>query len=155
MRKNVFGRQFKRDANERKALFKNLLTSLIIHEQIKTTEEKAKAVKAQADKLVTRAKKDGISAYRNLEPQVSHKAVEKLINVIAPRFISRPGGYTRIIKTGRRTGDNASMVLMQWTEMPLPKVNGEDKTKNNETNKKQTKKVEPKKKEAKKTAKKK
>ena len=57
MKKNVFGRQFKRDANERKALFKNLLTSLVMQERIQTTEAKAKAIKAAADKLVTRAKK--------------------------------------------------------------------------------------------------
>src|SRR6266699_2019330 len=110
MKKHVFGRHFKRDANERKALFKNLLTSLVIHERIKTTQEKAKAIKAAADKLVTKAKKGGTEAARNLEPDINHDAVKKLLTDIAPRFVSRQGGYTRIIKIGRRTGDNASMV---------------------------------------------
>ena len=72
MRKNVFGRQFKRDANERKALFKNLLTSLILHERIKTTPAKAKAIRAAADKLITKAKKGGDAALRNLAPDVRH-----------------------------------------------------------------------------------
>ena len=62
MKKHVFGRHFKRDANERKALFKNLLTSLVIEERITTTEAKAKAIRAKADKLVTKAKKGGPDA---------------------------------------------------------------------------------------------
>jgi len=116
MRKNVFGRQFKRDANERKALFKNLLTSLVMHERITTTVEKAKAIHGQADKLVTTAKKGGFSAYRNLEPQVNHDAVVKLMNDIAPRFMTRKGGYTRIIKAHRRIADNAAMAIIEWTD---------------------------------------
>ena len=75
MKKNVFGRHFKRDVNERKALFKNLLNALVQHERIQTTEEKAKAIRSQADKLITKAKIGGVSAYRNLQPQVSHKSV--------------------------------------------------------------------------------
>ena len=70
MRKHVFGRHLKRDANERKALFKNLLTSLVIEERITTTEAKAKAIKAAADKLVTKAKKGGPDAFRSLAPDV-------------------------------------------------------------------------------------
>lgn len=139
MRKNVFGRQFKRDANERKALFKNLLTSLVIHERIRTTEEKAKAIKADADKLITKAKKGGDAAYRNLSPQVNHDAVVKLINEIAPRFSDRKGGYTRVFKTGRRINDNAAMAIIEWTELPALKVKAETKTQNKETKKKDTK----------------
>jgi len=119
MKKNVFGRQFKRDANERKALFKNLLTSLVMEERIKTSEAKAKAIKAAADKLVTRAKK-GPSAKRFLEPEVNGPAVLKLLNDIAPRFATRQGGYTRIIKTKNRVADNSSEVYMEWTEIPEP-----------------------------------
>ncbi len=114
MRKNVFGRQLKRDANERKALFKNLLTSLVLEERITTTPAKAKAIKAAADKLVTKAKKGGDVALRALAPDVRHIAVEKLINQIAPRFVTREGGYTRIIKVGRRVADNAPQVIMEW-----------------------------------------
>ena len=116
MKKNIFGRQFKRDANERKALFKNLLTSLVLHDRIQTTQEKAKAIKGAADKLITKAKKGGPEAYRALAPDVNHNAVEKLVNDLAPRFVSRQGGYTRIIKIKRRLSDNAAMVLLEWTE---------------------------------------
>jgi large subunit ribosomal protein L17 len=117
MRKNVFGRQFKRDANERKALFKNLLTSLVLHERIKTTPAKAKSIRAAADKLITKAKKGGDAALCNLAPDVRHEAVMKLINDIAPRFATRQGGYTRIIKLPKnRVADNAPQVLMEWVE---------------------------------------
>jgi large subunit ribosomal protein L17 len=120
MKKNVFGRQFKRDANERKALFKNLLTSLVMEERIQTTEAKAKAIKAAADKLVTRAKKGGATAERFLAPKVNSNAVTKLINDIAPRFTTRQGGYTRIFKVKNRIADNAPQVLMEWTVIPEP-----------------------------------
>ena len=115
MRKNVFGRQFKRDKNQRKALFKGLLSALVLHERIKTTHAKAKAIKADADKLVTKAKKGGIVAYKALEPDLPHDAVKKLIDEIAPRFADRQGGYTRITKIGTRGKDNASMAMMEWT----------------------------------------
>ncbi|MGI8419783.1 MAG: 50S ribosomal protein L17 [Candidatus Levyibacteriota bacterium] len=114
MKKQVFGRHFKRDANERKALFKNLLTSLVMEERITTTEAKAKAIKAAADKLVTKAKKGGPDALRRLSPDVRYDAVTKLVNTIAPRFTQRQGGYTRIIKVGRRVADNAPQVVMEW-----------------------------------------
>jgi len=114
MKKQVFGRHFKRDANERKALFKNLLTSLVIEERIVTTEAKAKAIRGAADKLVTKAKKGGPDAFRSLAPDVRYDAVAKLINTIAPRFVDRQGGYTRIIKVGHRVADNAPQVVMEW-----------------------------------------
>jgi len=119
MKKNVFGRQFKRDTNERKALFKNLLTSLVMEEHIKTTQEKAKAIRGAADKLVTKAKKGGTQGYRLLAPDVNHNAVEKLMTDLAPRFMSRQGGYTRMVKVGHRLSDNAAMVLMSWTDKPV------------------------------------
>jgi large subunit ribosomal protein L17 len=128
MRKHVFGRQFKRDANERKALFKNLLTSLVLEERIKTTEAKAKAIKAAADKLVTKAKK-GETAYKLLHPDVNQKAVVKLIQDIAPRFAKRQGGYTRVVKLSkRRVADNADMALIEWTESSVKQNNIELKT---------------------------
>ncbi|EKD65423.1 MAG: hypothetical protein ACD_50C00093G0003 [uncultured bacterium] len=116
MRKQVFGRQLGRDANERKALFKGLISSLILHERIKTTEEKAKAIKDLADKIITKAKKGEGSARRLLQGELSKDAINKLIINIAPRFEKRQGGYTRLVKIGKRFSDNASMVLMEWTE---------------------------------------
>lgn len=122
MKKQVFGRHLKRDTNERKALFKNLLTSLVIEERITTTEAKAKAIKAAADKLVTKAKKGGPDALRSLAPDVRYDAVTKLVNTIAPRFTDRQGGYTRIIKVGRRVADNAPQVVMEWVVQAEPVV---------------------------------
>jgi large subunit ribosomal protein L17 len=132
MKKHVFGRQLKRDANERKALFKNLLTSLVIEERITTTEAKAKAIRSAADKLVTKAKKGGPEAYRRLAPDVRYDAVEKLIKTIAPRFADRQGGYTRIIKVGNRVADNAPQVVMEWVVREERSEMKDEKSKGNE-----------------------
>ena len=115
MRKNVFGRHLKRDKNERAALFKGLISNLVLNERIKTTEEKAKSIKAQVDKIITKAKKGEALARHLLQKQLPKKEIEKLILEIAPRFNGRQGGYTRIIRIGRRFSDNAQMVLMEWT----------------------------------------
>jgi large subunit ribosomal protein L17 len=116
MRKQVFGRKFKRDKNERKALFSGLVSAMVLHGKIKTTEEKAKAVKGDIEKIVTKAKKDEASARRLLKSILKDHEIDKMINEVAPRFKNRAGGYTRIIKTGRRFNDNASMVIMEWVE---------------------------------------
>ncbi|MBI4084492.1 MAG: 50S ribosomal protein L17 [Candidatus Levybacteria bacterium] len=117
MRKQVFGRQFKRDINERKALFKGLASSLVLHERITTTEEKAKAIKGHVEKLVTKAKRTDLRhAQSLLEPYLTIEAVEKVLHDIAPRFANRPGGYTRIMRVGRRFNDNAQMVFIEWVE---------------------------------------
>lgn len=118
MKKNIFGRKFSRDTNERKALFKNLISSLIINDRIRTTEPKAKAIKGDVDKVITKVKKNGALAKRLLIPILNSQAVEKLINDVAPRFKNRNGGYTRIIRIGRRFGDNAMEVVMEFTEQP-------------------------------------
>ena len=118
MRKNVFGRQLKRDTNERKALFKGLMSALVLKERIKTTEEKAKAIRGQVEKLVAKAKKKGEASRSILSAYLLPNALDKMIKEIAPRFKERHGGYVRIIKLGRRFGDNAAMVLMEWVESP-------------------------------------
>lgn len=119
MRKNVFGRRLKRDRNERKALFKGLMSSLVLNEKIKTTESKAKAIRGQIEKLVTKTKKEGENTVKFLMEYLSVEAIKKMINNIAPRFINRAGGYTRIIKIGERFSDNAAMVLIEWTEQGI------------------------------------
>ncbi|KKP95467.1 MAG: 50S ribosomal protein L17 [Microgenomates group bacterium GW2011_GWC1_38_14] len=111
MRKNVFGRQLKRDKNERKALFKSLISSFILRGNIKTTQAKAKSVKGEIDKLVTKAKKNKLP---NSGEYLTQDALNKLKS-IAPNF-SRNSGFTRIIKLGNRFSDNASYVLMEWVE---------------------------------------
>jgi large subunit ribosomal protein L17 len=121
MRKQVFGRKLQRDTNERKALFKSLMTSLIEKESIKTTEAKAKAVKGEMEKLVTKARDNGVQAERALQAYFSAPVMRKLINDIAPRFVGRPGGYTRIVKISNRLRDNAKMVVLEWVEKPSEK----------------------------------
>ncbi|OGH37896.1 MAG: 50S ribosomal protein L17 [Candidatus Levybacteria bacterium RIFCSPLOWO2_01_FULL_38_21] len=116
MKKNVFGRRFKRDIKERKALFKSLMSSLVLKERIKTTEAKAKAIKGNIDKLITKVKKGEDNARRFLTKSLSPDALEKLISEVTPRFKNRQGGYTRIIKLPKRVSDHAPIVLMEWVE---------------------------------------
>lgn len=116
MKKKVFGRKLSRDKNERKALFKGLISALVLKETIQTTEGKAKAIKSEVEKLVTKAKQGDISAKTVLEKNLSRSAFEKMLKDIAPRFANRQGGYIRLIKLGKRFGDNASMALIEWSE---------------------------------------
>ncbi len=116
MKKNVFGRRFKRDIKERKALFKSLMSSLVIKERIKTTEAKAKSIKGNVDKLITTVKKNEDNARRFLTKSLSPEALEKLIRKVVPRFKNRQSGYTRIIKLPKRASDHSSMVIMEWVE---------------------------------------
>jgi len=117
MKKNVFGRKFKRDKNERKALFKSLMSALVMSERIQTSEAKAKAIRPEIEKLVTKAKKGGNAAKLVIEKSLTREAFEKIIKEIAPRFDKRQGGYTRLIKLGERFGDNSPVVVMEWTEV--------------------------------------
>lgn len=117
MRKNVFGRQLKRDTNERKALFKSLMSSLVLHGRIKTTESKAKAIKGQVDKLISRVKKNNINPSSFLNKYLTGNVGEKLVTEIVPRFSTRTSGYTRLIKLGNRFSDNGATVIMEWVEM--------------------------------------
>lgn len=117
MRHRVFGRKLNRDFNARKSLFKNLVSSLIDKGQITTTEAKAKAVRGLMDKLVTRAKEGSLHSRRLLESFLQDKnLVNKIVDEIAPKFASRPGGFTRILRLERRYGDNAEMVKMEFVE---------------------------------------
>ncbi len=119
MRKNVFGRQFSRDTNQRKSLFKSLISSLILRESIKTTLEKAKAIKGDVDKIINKAKRgDEKLATQLLQRSLGIEAMNKVIKDLAPRFKDRTSGYTRIIKLGRRFSDNAAMVVMEWVIKP-------------------------------------
>lgn len=123
MRKNVFGKRLKRDMNERKALIKGLLSHLVLEERIKTTEQKAKAIKGEADKLITKSRKESNLARTLLGDLLIPQATEKLLSELGPRFKDRNGGYTRIVRLGRRFGDDASMVVLEWVEqrVDLPK----------------------------------
>ncbi|HSD98245.1 MAG TPA: 50S ribosomal protein L17 [Patescibacteria group bacterium] len=120
MRKRVFGKKLKRDANERKALLKGLMTDLVLKESIQTTEEKAKAIRSQIEKLVTKVKRGQSTTL--LQPYLSLAAVEKVMNDLALRFKNRPGGYVRIVKLGSRFGDNAKMAIIEFVEKTSARV---------------------------------
>jgi large subunit ribosomal protein L17 len=119
MKKNVFGRKLSRDKNERRALFTSLMSALVMRERIVTTEAKAKAIRADVEKLVTKAKEGSNAAKLILKKSLSQAAFDKILNEIAPRFDKKQGGYVRLVKIGRRFGDDAPTVLIEWTETPV------------------------------------
>ena len=115
MAHQVFGTKLSRDTNERQALLKGLVGALVRSEAIETTEAKAKAVKGLVETLVTKARRAALSDVRQIEEVILDKElVHKLVHDLAPRFKGRPGGYTRLIKLGNRSGDNAPMVRMEF-----------------------------------------
>jgi large subunit ribosomal protein L17 len=106
-----------RKASHRKALHRNMTTSLFRYERIRTTKAKALAIRRTAEKMITRAKEDSVHNRRMIARDINDKEiVAKLFTEIGPRFKSRPGGYTRILKLGHRKGDAAEMVLMELVE---------------------------------------
>ncbi|MCD6168951.1 MAG: 50S ribosomal protein L17 [Candidatus Latescibacteria bacterium 4484_181] len=108
------GRKLGRTSSHRKAMLRNLVTSLIEYEAVKTTDAKAKEMRALAEKMITLAKRGDLHARRQvLEVLRGKKATAKLFDTIAPRFAEREGGYTRIIKIGQRKGDGAPISLIE------------------------------------------
>lgn len=97
----------------RKALIKNLASSLVMHKSIKTTKAKARVLAPQVEKIITQAKKDTIAARRNIGRILTSEARSKLFKEIVPTYKDRNGGYTRIVKIGRRLGDGAEMAIVE------------------------------------------
>src|ERR1035437_9503146 len=116
MKKNVFGRKLSRDKNERRALFTSLMSALVMEERIITTEAKAKAIRADVEKLITKAKDGSNAAKLVLKKSLSQRAYDKILTNVGPRFANKQGGYVRLIKSGKRFGDDAPVVAMEWTE---------------------------------------
>jgi large subunit ribosomal protein L17 len=111
------GRKLQLEAGPRKALIRGQITSLVLHEQITTTEAKAKEIAPRFEKLVTKAKKGDLHNRRQIRSiLLTDKATEKLVEEIAPAFKDRNGGYTRVVKVGNRLGDNAAMATVMLTE---------------------------------------
>ncbi|HKZ51415.1 MAG TPA: 50S ribosomal protein L17 [Dehalococcoidia bacterium] len=114
MAHSVAGRRLGRPGGHRQALFRNLVTDLLHHERITTTEAKAREVRSLAEKTITLGKDGTLHARRRALTMVTDKdVVSKLFDELAPRYASRPGGYTRILKLGRRLGDGAPMVILE------------------------------------------
>ncbi len=123
MRHRKAGRKFDRAGDERKALFRGLVGDLLRHERLRTTEAKAKELRPIAEKMITLGKDGTVHARRQALAYVIDKdVVSKLFSEIAPRFASRPGGYTRIIKLGPRLGDGAAMAQVELVERPAEAV---------------------------------
>jgi len=111
------GRKLNRTASHRKALFRNLVTSLLQHEHVRTTDAKAKELRRVADHMITLGKRGTLHARRQALSYIrSRTVVTKLFDEIAARFRERPGGYTRLIKVGPRHGDAASMSVVELTD---------------------------------------
>ena len=114
MRHQKSGRKLNRSSSHRRAMLRNMTTSLFLHERIKTTDAKAKELRRVAEKLITMAKKGKLAdrrlAHRTVRDQ---KVLAKLFEEIGPRYAERAGGYTRVLKVGYRRGDNAPVALIE------------------------------------------
>ncbi|HEX9727460.1 MAG TPA: 50S ribosomal protein L17 [Gemmatimonadales bacterium] len=114
MRHRVRGRQLSRTSSHRRAMLNNMAASLFQHERVVTTEAKAKELRPFAEKLITMARRGDLHARRQVERRIRDRAVSgRLFSEIGPRFASRPGGYTRIVKLGHREGDGAEMARIE------------------------------------------
>jgi len=113
MRKRKKGRKLHRKRDQRKALIKGLIRALFLHGKIKTTEAKAKEISPIAEKFITKAKSKEVAVLRYLNRFFSKDIVRKLVNEIAPKYKERKGGYTRIVKLGRRKSDGAKMAIIE------------------------------------------
>src|SRR5690348_9625522 len=117
MRHGMANRKLGRTSSHRNAMFRNQLASLIESERIVTTLPKAKELRPQIEKLITLAKNDSVHARRQAFRQVQDDAlIAKLFDTLGPRFSTRPGGYTRILKLGARRGDAAEMAILELVE---------------------------------------
>ena len=132
--KHLIGyRKLNRTSEHRKALFKNMLNSLIKYEQITTTLPKAKELKPKIDKVITLGKKNSLQSKKNLFDQLQSKfSVDKLSKTLSQRYEKRKGGYCRVIRAGYRYGDDAPMAVIELVDRN-PEAKKEDKPKKTET----------------------
>ena len=120
MRHRVGGRKLQRTSSHRAALFRNMAAALIKHEQITTTTAKAKELRPYIEKLVTLAKRGGLSNRRLAQSRLMDDAqLDKLFDIIGPRYADRDGGYTRVIKAGIRSSDAAPIAVIEFVDRDL------------------------------------
>jgi len=128
MRHGMSGRKLNRTSAHRKAMFANMASSLLKHEQIKTTLPKAKELRRIADKLITLGKRGDLHARRQAVSILRDEAVaKKLFDVLGPRYKERNGGYTRVLKAGFRYGDAAPMAVIELVDRDPEAKGAEDK----------------------------
>ncbi|RMD84264.1 MAG: 50S ribosomal protein L17 [Candidatus Dadabacteria bacterium] len=121
MRHRKTGRKLGRNSAHRRAMFRNMVTSLIMHGRVTTTDAKAKELRRWADRVVTLGKKQTLAARRRARRIVrTDAALRRLFDEIAPRFANRPGEYTRIVKVQRRRGDAAPLSVVEFVEAAEP-----------------------------------
>jgi len=119
MRHQKSGRKLNRNSSHRKAMFRNMASSLFAHEIIKTTIPKAKELRRVAEPLITLAKEDSVAHRRQAFDRLrDREVVTKLFNELGPRYADRPGGYLRIMKCGYRAGDKAPMAYVELVDRP-------------------------------------
>lgn len=117
MRHRRKGRKLSRTASHRSAMLSNMATSLFRHERIRTTEAKAKELRPFAERLITLARRGDVHARRQAARSIRDKeALKKLFDTLGPRYVERAGGYTRMLKLGRRQGDGADMAIVQLVQ---------------------------------------
>ena len=120
MRHRNSGRKLNRNSSHRKAMFRNMATSLFHHEVIKTTLPKAKELRGVAEPMITMAKDDSVAKRRTIFSRLRDRdIVGKLFNELGPRYKERPGGYIRILKCGFRSGDKAPMAFVELVDRPI------------------------------------
>jgi large subunit ribosomal protein L17 len=114
MRHRVKGRQLSRTSSHRRAMLNNMATSLLQHDRVVTTQAKAKELRPFVERLITLARRGDLHARRQVERRIKDRSVAgRLFSEIGPRFASRPGGYTRIVKLGHRVGDGAELARIE------------------------------------------
>ena len=117
MRHRKKGRALSRSPSHRKAMLRNMATSLLVHERIRTTEAKEKELRPVVQKLITLGRTDDVHSRRLARSLIEDRsALTKLFDEIGPRFKERPGGYTRILKLGTRKGDGAEVAIIELTD---------------------------------------
>lgn len=117
MRHRKKGRELSRTSSHKRAMLRNMATSLIQHERIRTTEAKAKELRPVVEKLITLGGVDDVHSRRRARRMIEDRAaLQKLFDDVGPRFRERPGGYTRILKLGPRKGDGAELAIIELTE---------------------------------------
>ncbi len=127
MRHRHSGRQLNRNSSHRKAMFRNMTSSLVEHELIKTTLPKAKELRRYAEPLITLAKNDSVANRRLAFARLrSKEAVGKLFGELGPRYEGRPGGYLRILKCGLRAGDKAPMAYVELVDRPRDEIEDDE-----------------------------
>ncbi len=115
-------KHFSRKSGPRKALIRGLVVSLVEHERISTTVDKAKELRRHVEKAITLGKKGDLATFRLLLSRIANEdTASKIVKDLSPRFQSRPGGYTRIIKIGRRPGDTAEMAFIEFVDYDYTK----------------------------------